>query len=44
VPVVETYGGETDLPPFVLDIYDSDNNFGKIISDDFIGRSVIYVD
>jgi hypothetical protein len=44
VPVVETYGGENDLPPFVLDIYDSDTNFGKLISDDFIGRSVIYID
>ena len=38
VPVVETYG-EKDLPPFVLDIFDKDN-----ITDDYIGRSVIYVD
>ena len=39
VPVVETYGGETDLPPFIFDIYDKD-----AITDDYIGRSVIYVD
>jgi C2 domain len=39
VPAVETYSGEDTMPPFVLDIYDKDK-----FSDDFIGRSVIYVD
>ena len=36
---METYGGDTDLPPFVLDIFDKDQ-----ITDDYIGRAVIYID
>ena len=39
VPAVETYGGETDLPPFVLDIFDKD-----AITDDYIGRALDYID
>jgi hypothetical protein len=39
LPVVEAES-ENDLPPFVIDIFDKD---AISINDDFIGRSVIFI-
>ncbi len=38
IPIIECYTGISDLPPFVLDVYDHD-----ALSNDFIGRSIVQI-